>query len=437
MVPWPVAIPVAAVAVLALALVPATGANAEDVDVDTPGWKWLSVRDTTLGIGDATAYHRDVLGTGDDLLGWTSDAFDQYESINGFLDGVGYDHVLPNLDAWLFPEPVSSSVTPDGASFTSRVEETHLGDDDFLDVEFTLEIVGSFARWTIELVGATHVLEGVYGSGELGDHDGATMVGTNALVATDSTGFQPVVGMHVASNGTSTEVEYYEPAGVGFFSAEATQLVITIALLEYDSCSVEEAHDAMVDLVPELPDRFGDDLPPVLGDCIQVEAPEPMQVGTPTDQVLELTLVDEFAGGSARLENESYFRYLELYTGGPGVLGDLPAGLNVEVVEHPVTSEPALRLFGMPIEAASGEHPLRFYGVRNLPDVMGEMPAAATVRLVVESFDLADPEPEPDPADGGDAGTLPASGADPGAGIALAGACVLLGSLVWRRAVRS
>lgn len=405
---------IAAVAVVS----PAVAAT---VTVETSGWEWVEIDDTTLGISDAVAYHRDVLGSGVVLKGWTEDAFDAYDSVNGYLSSVGFDHTDPLLSGVLLPVPVSFDVHPDGgATVVSAVEDYDLGGGAFLDAVFTLEISGSFARWTIEVDdGGSGLVEGIWGSGELGSPTTATNVGIAGLVVTGPSGFGPVIGFQVDSDGTSDEFDGSDPEFPTFMSVGATTVVVTLALLDHDPCAEADAVAAMTALVPTLAAHGGDDLDPVLSECVDVEVPAAMQLGSPTDQVLALTLGGALAGGHARLDLESYFDYVDLWTSGLGVLApDLPAGLTLEVVEHPDTLLPALRLSGMPIEAMSGEIPLRLYGIRNAPEFSGEIPVAASLTLDIDALDLAAPD---------DPGELPATGVEPGLGLFLAALAIAAG----------
>lgn len=402
----------------------AAPAFADTATVETDGWNWLEVYDTTLGISDAEARHRDVLGSGVDLKGWTEDAFDAYDAVNGYLSGVGFDHTDPQLSAILLPTPVSFETDPaGGATIRSEVTGYDLGGGAFLDADFTLEIAGSFARWTIEVDDdGSGLVEAIWGSGELGSPTSTTQVGADGLIVTGPSGLGPIIGLHVESDGSADELDGSDPEYPGFLSTGASRVVFTLALLDYDPCAEADAVDAMAALVPELGSHFGENLEPVLSDCVEVEAPAPMKVGTPTDQLLELTLLGDLASGHPRLDGDSYFDYIDLWTSGLGVLApDLPAGLSLEVVEHPVTLQPALRLSGTPIEAASEATPLRLYGLRDSPDFAGEMPVAAALPLEIDSLDLAAPEPAGPPS-------LADSGADTAGPLAVSAAAVLGGT---------
>jgi hypothetical protein len=408
----------------------ATPASAATLTVQTGGWDWVEVHDTALGISDATAFHRDVLGSGVVLKGWTEDAFDAYLGVDGYLSSLGFEHQNPGLSALLAPVPESFVVHPDGgATVVSRVEDFDLGGGALLDVTVTLDIAGSFARWTIQVDdGGSGLVESVVGSGELGSPTTIAPVGGSGLVVSGPPGRGPVIGLHVESDGTSDVLDGSDPEFPGFESVGATTIVFTLALLEYDPCAEAEAVAAMTTLVPQFPVRFGDDLAPVSSTtCLTVEAPAPMQIGDPVDEVLELELHDALAGGHPRLDGETYFDYVDLWTSGLSVLAPgLPAGLSAEIVEDPVTLLPALRVSGVPIEAMSGEVDLMFYGIRNDPGFAGELPVAATLRLDVDALDIADPGDSGDPP----AGQLAAAGYDATPLLVLAGALICAGTVL-------
>lgn len=409
--------------VVALTTVSAVPAWAATATATTDGWDWIEVHDTALGISDAVAYHRDVLGSGVQLKGWTEDAFDAHDAINGYLSDVGFEHADPALSAYLFPTPVSFDLDPaGGVTVVSEVQDHDLGGGATLDARITLEVRGSFAQWTIEVDdGGSGLVESIWGSGELGSPTNAAAVGTDGLVVTGPPGLGPVVGLHVESDGAPNEMDGADPEFPGFEAHGASTVVYTMALLEYDPCGEAAAVSAMTTLVPDLGAHFGEDMPPVLGACISVQSPAQMNVGSPTDQILTLTQSGALAGGHPRLDGETYFDYLDLWTSGVGTLApDLPAGLTAEIVPHPDTLEPALRVSGTPIVAMSGEVPIRLFGIRNSPDFAGEMPVAATLRLDIDGLDLTAPEPADPDSDDPDAPGAAPSGelADSGVGAA-------------------
>jgi hypothetical protein len=314
--------------------------------------------------------------------------------------------------------PESFVVHPGGgATIVSRVEDHDLGDGALLDATVTLDIAGSFARWTITVDdGGSGLVESVWGFGELGSPTAISAVGGDGLVVSGPPGLGPVIGIHLDSDGALDVLDDADPEFPGFESFDATTIVYTVALLDYDPCAESAAIAAMTDLVPDFSVRFGDDLEPVLSSCVAVGIPEPLQAGVPTDQLLELTLQDALAGGHPRLDGGTYFEYVDLWTGGLGVLAPaLPAGLVLEVVEHPVTLLPALRLSGTPVAEMSGEVPLHLYGLRDAPGFAGEIPVAAALRLDVAA---ADPP----------AGELAAAGAETGPLLAAAATLLLAGS---------
>lgn len=395
----------------------ASPALAASSTVTTAGWTWADVEDTTLGIDDASSIRRDVLGSGLDLAGWTEDAFD-----NGFLSDVGYSWQVSD---YLYPTPVSfDSVPGEGATVVASVSHDVGGGED-LDVDFTLEIAGSFARWTFDLSdGGGGFLDEVelYGGGELGSDDPiATPVGTDGLVMSDGTQYDPVLGFHIAADGSAATVSGQTGLDLAEFTATgASTVVLTVALLDYDPCRADDAVAEMVALVPSLPDHFGEDLAPLSGSCVTVGIPEPMTAGKPTDQLLDLAFTGALAGGSPRLDQQSYLDYVDTWTSGlAAIAAGLPEGLAVEVVPHPVTMEPALRLFGTPTASGNGEAPLVLYGATNGPDVAGELPLDAAIR-----FDVAA------------APVLPATGPALSAGLLTAGLVALAAGATLRFAAR-
>ena len=400
-------------AVTALVLV-AQPAVADEYDNSTAGWYWEQVHDTALGISDAEAYHRDVLGTGVTLKGWTEDAFDAYETVDGYLSSLGFTHVNPDLSQVLAPVPVSYLPQPGGGvRIISEHLDLDLGDGESLDVTVHLDIQGSFARWTISADdGGSGLVTGFFGSGEFGSPTAAANVGVNGLVVSGPPGLGPVVGLSVTSDGDAEVFDGTDPEFPGFEAFGATEIVVTLAMLEYDPCSESAAVAQMTAFVPDLESHFGADLAPVFGECVTVGTPDPLQAGQATDQLLPLTFSGALAGGHPRLDGDSYVDYIDVMTSGLAVLeGGLPNGLSLEIVEDPDTSQPALRLFGTPLLGFSGEVPLRLYGVRNNPDFSGEMPVAATLTLDIDGLDITNPDP--DGEGGGGGGELPPTGTDP------------------------
>lgn len=424
-------------ALIGVSVLVAGPAAADEYELSTSGWDWIGVHDTALGISDAAAYHRDVLGSGLTLKGWTEDAFDAYENVDGYLSSLGFTHVNPGLSGVLAPVPVSQLPQPGGGMrIISEQLDLDLGDGAFLDVTVVLDIRGSFARWTITADdGGSGLVTGFFGSGEFGGPTSATNVGAGGLVVTGPSGLGPVVGLSVTSDGDSELFDGTDPEFPTFEASGATEMVVTVALLEYDPCGESAAIAQMTALVPDLESHFGTDLAPVFGECVTVGAPALLQAGQATDQLIPLTFSGALAGGHPRLDGDSYPDYIVDWTSGLAVLEDgLPNGLTLEIAGTP--DAPALRLVGTPLLAFSGEVPLRFYGVRNDPAYSGEMPIAATLTLDIDGLDITNPDPDGDGGGGAGGGELPPTGPGDATGSLVAGAAVLVLGVLVRLASR-
>ncbi len=328
------------------ALATSSSAMAASNDVLTPGWEWYDADDNAAYFSDASAYFVDYLGSSVDVFGFTDDAFD------GFL----LDDLSVTLGgATLSPAFTSTAGTwvDNGLSEFEATASADFGDGDVLDITRTLEIQGSFARWSWTATtsgGAPLADYTIDQSGELGSDSDSEFVTPTAttLVSHDGPDGDPVIGYSFAdvaysvSNGSDV-VELS-------FTGDAAA-VLTVALLEYDPCSTDEALAAMQAMLPTLAASFGETLPPVYADdCLYVDAPA--MISGETDQLLPLL---ENSG----LDDWDYIYEGAIDDGLTFTVLDAPAGLTFALEVDPESGEPALRMTGTPAE--SGEVRLLFY----------------------------------------------------------------------------
>lgn len=314
----------------------------------TDGWQWSAVDDKASIINDAESYFENYLGTSVDPRGFTSDAFDIF-----FLDTVwvtdGVNSIPLMAGNWT---AVPGSWINFGLSSFSAQAQANFDGGNILTITRTLEIEGSYARWTWEVVNAGAAplssyslgVNGTLGSGAATEAAGSS----NAFVTYETAGFDPVIGHRYIGNGVSS-VSVVDGYVTFTFDGEGAE--VTIALLEFDPCSRQDAVDQMLDLLPTLPADFGTVLDPVYADdCLYVDPPAP--ISGSTNQLLPLLEDTALAGWG-------YIYTSALADGLTFEVLSAPAGLTFAVVNDPSTGEPALRMTGTP--QASGEVRILMY----------------------------------------------------------------------------
>lgn len=324
------------------ALATAPVAVAADADVFTDGWQWSAVDDKASIINDAESYFENYLGTTVDLRGFTTDAFETFFVDAMFVtDGVVAIPLLAG--SWT---AAAGSWNNFGLSSFSAQAQANFGGGNILTITRTLVILGSYARWTWDVVNAGPAALSSFSLGPTGTLGSGTATekvgGANSFVTYETAGFDPVIGHSYVANGAST-VSVVDGNVTFTFDGEGAE--VTIALLEFDPCSRQDAVDAMLDLLPTLPADFGTVLDPVYADdCLFVAPPAP--ISGATNQLLPL------------LENTGLDTWDYIY---PNAIPDgmtievlsAPAGLSFALQNDPSTGEPALRMTGTP--QTSGE----------------------------------------------------------------------------------
>lgn len=351
----------AATTVLALgtggALATATSASALTDGVVTPGWSWSAVSDDGAAINDAESLFENYLGTDVDPFGFTDDAFDGFlTTIDVTLGATTLTNVAdqPTLSDFEFT-PGTSSWVDNGRSELTASAEVDFGDGDVLRIERTLEIEGSYARWSWEftaLGGSPGSAYEITVEGNLGSDSGTTVVDafSNTFVTYELDGFDPIIGYQVQSLGLSYGYDIVGEDVFFNFTADAPAQV-DVALLEFDPCSRDAAIEQMGGLVSTLPDSFGDTLEPVYADdCLYVAAPAPISGSANAFLPLleQPDLADYGYLDTSSIANGLSFR----------VLG-APAGLSFALENDSTTGLPGIRMTGTP--AAAGDVRLLFF----------------------------------------------------------------------------
>lgn len=325
-------------------------------DVYTPNWEWSSVSDDAAYVSDANAFYQSYLGSGLSMYGFTDDAFD------GFLQGQEDSGGASGTEVTLGASTLDLIVTPvsqtQSAGLTTIVAAGSLdfGDGNVITITRTLEIQGSFARWSwsVETVGAAAPADyTISEAGNLGSDEDSTFLadGPTRLVSYEAGGSDPIIGYSLA-NLTYSVTDGNDDVVVSFTGDQ--DAVLTLALIDFDPCSFDAALAAMQTAVTTLAADFGDTLPSYYAaDCLTVETPDPSL----TDQRLDIIESDD-------LENNWDYIYA-------GSISDPADGLAVTVLSAPDgltfslvaddvdNDEPQLRMVGTP--ASAGEVSLLFY----------------------------------------------------------------------------
>ncbi|MCA1942755.1 MAG: hypothetical protein LDL15_04040 [Yonghaparkia sp.] len=339
-------------AALALALgtagiLAATPASAVTERVLTTDWWWSDVTDEGM-IGDAFPFYEDYLGSGVDVEGFTDDAFDDFLQISA---DVTYGVTTLPLDYAGVSRATVGGLTTIVASATAD-----FGDGVSVVVQRTLELQGSFARWswTVTPTGATAAEFTIVEDGNLGSDEDSVFLGSGATrVSYEDGGNDPIIGYSFA-NMSPTVADGDDDVVVTFTGDQAA--VLTVALWDFDPCSFDAALAAAQAALPTLAADFGDALGSFYAeDCLTVETPA--LVSGATDQRLDII-------ESADLESNWDYLYggaiADPEDGLTFVVLDAPAGLSFSLVADDVDNdEPQLRMAGSP--TTGGEVRLLFY----------------------------------------------------------------------------
>jgi LPXTG-motif cell wall-anchored protein len=367
---------VAALAVVAVA--PAAYAAATDSqDVQTPGWYWQSVANDGVAISELTSYFEDFQGTGVPLYGWTDDGFDGFLQNGGSFEYTGYASVSISLN------PVSESYVNNGLTSIVGSQDIDFGDGITFTVTSTMEIQGSYVRWTfdVENTGAGNEADLTYQiSGNLGSDDETVWEaggpGEYVSYQTQASGYwvDPVFGWKLTTPGTAAMSvadtnDSPDIAGSGDF-------VLTLAAVEWDVCSLDAARAGMAAAVPTLDATFGASLPEYYTtNCWALTSPASAQPGAAIDYSIALDgLPAEFAP-SFDLVDADYLDDMGV------IVKSAPAGVTV-TLEYDGGGNPYLHVVGtMPATASTIEVVLySMYGGEG-PAIEGAWPFMSTFSL--------------------------------------------------------
>lgn len=359
----PLALSATLVAAIGLALLPATAAVAVENDVITDGWRWLDVSDNGYELQDVESYYESFLGSGVTLEGWRDDAFDDLMRITKFDPSAGesgafvatYPIVTFGVDE-LGPLPITTSSATwldNGRSTTVGTAVADFGDGRAVTLTFTLEVENSTVRYTIdrEVVGGDPADVEVVIGGDLGSDDDSTFVdlGAGAWISHDMNDGDPVIAWRFWGV-TPTMGLPLQPGGVEFSMTGAGESTITVAVIDFDECSFDDALAQMTAAAPML--ALGQSIAPLYAtDCLTADDPAAVGAGEAIDALLPLT-------PAAALDAENWVpsSLIDFTDGGWRVdVVSAPAGL-VATLEWVDLGDGALslRLSGTPTESWSG-----------------------------------------------------------------------------------
>jgi len=253
--------------------------------------------------------------------------------------------------------PVSTA-TVGGLTTIVASGTVDFGDGNTVSLTRTLEIQGSFARWTWDVTGVTGSIAPadytITETGNLGsDSDSVFLAdGPTRLVSYEDGGFDPIIGYNLA-NATYAVTDGDDDVDISFTANQDP--VLTVALIDFDPCSFDAALAGMQSALATLAADFGDTLPSYYADgCLTVEAPA--LITGATDQRLDIIESDDletnwdYIYGGSISDPEDGLAVTVL---------SAPAGLSFSLVADDVDSdEPQLRMTGSP--AAGGEVRLLF-----------------------------------------------------------------------------
>jgi hypothetical protein len=317
-----------------------TAAFATTFTINTPMVQWKGVDDAKPTVDDATAFLTDFRGTGHNIDGWTNEAFDSYLSTR---IRVYEDETTQTLSFSKVGElGTTSGVTT--ANYSATYPDTLLGGG---TVTAQMTIEGNFVRFAFSAVPTTGTAKpNIDFTGQLGSDSNTlyTVVSPSGLVSYDSTGRDFVNGYSIT---TGTFTYDGQVAGIArddvMVSADLDNgpVVLTVALLDYDPCSLAAAVSTMASLVPTFGSIFGSDLEPQFDPtCFGVSLPagtSPIVPGQQVDILLPFVARSELGGSFS--QNEHSKRVL-------GQVLGLPAGLSAVLIRNSDDQRAELRITG-------------------------------------------------------------------------------------------
>lgn len=375
------ALVVTAVLAFGGAIAPAAAATA---DVTTPGWVWEGVNDANADIDDAFASYEDLLGDGVVTTGWTEDAFDD------ILDtGPAYaTWSVPDGELygdWVYLDLQNVSVSQDGRTIVvgrSGLALPGQAEEVTVDVTVTLEIAGSFARWTVD-TSSSAPLPGdfqIHFEGNIGaDSDSVFLADGSAVVSHDGPKWDPIIGYQTAGNGSLITGTYNNADNTLFAAVGAGRSSLTVALLDYAPCAAAAALEKMQALAPTLVDSFGQTIEPVYsgGDCASL--PARLELSGPVTGVIPVAIPDAVS---------SYFTETAV-----AVVLEAPEGVDVGLDGLLASDEPTISLEGPALEP--GSYPVTVAVVQEGVDGYFEPHYLTTTIVIAEgSPELDDDAPE-------------------------------------------
>lgn len=344
----------------ALAITAATPANAAIHAVQTGDSGWWDVSDTSASIGDAGSFTPDFLGTGIAVYGWTYDAFDYFpfeDAASAYLAFFGGP--LQPWQGWT----TDSGPAQVGDVWTVTISSStgDIGSGNQLDVEITLTLEGSFARWDVDfdLAGPDPDLWTFTMMGELGSDEHSTYipVGSDRMVSHDrGQGPDPILGWQLigpssfdVSNDDDEVLIYSTPEDGGFS--------LLLGQLEYDPCSHPAAVAAMTGHLAQFETLAGSVLPPIYADdCVVYDDELSFPIGTAFVRNIDLASnseIDSAVDGPYYFESSGYDGdgwQEQVYQ--TAVLLSGPAGLIVQLLVDDATNTAQLRFSGSVSPAA-------------------------------------------------------------------------------------
>lgn len=364
-----------------LALAAAVPAQADTGTVLNGTSWWDRVSDDALDIQNTQAYYPNLFGSGDTVRGASGHAVNHVIQTFTVSDGV---ETLPVTTV-----PQQFDLVDGGLSTVRATASVHFASGAEVGVAVTLEIQGSYARWTI--VGTTDddIRARVSGSTGSGGDSRFLQPSPSTLVSSDGIQQQDTIaGYQVTGTDVSFDVTDGVPAvDIEFTAAGTTTIVLAVG--DHDYCGQADALADMVARVPSLGATFGDDIGAPDTHCLTVAQPLAFAADAATDQTLPLADVSEWqqTGSSAldALVSGDYLAGARLYSSG------LPAGLTLGYDD----ASTSLRLQGT---AAEGSYPVRIalaYVDQFTPEVqILREPVFATLTITVTAADAGGGTPE-------------------------------------------
>lgn len=334
-----------AIAIAGVALVASPAFAASDsFDNETTGWD--SVYDDGMILGDAFTINRDFLSSGVDVEGWNDDAFDGFfyqVRITGPNDSrlIWHADVTPSVFTVVPGGLTESTSTVTVSLYTDAAALNYL-----YDVTLTMEIQGSYARWTVTVVpnvanedaDALAFVQNLKVGflGNLGSDDDSEYyaVGADAMVSRDTVSADPVIayqGVGVSTSFDVTDGDDLVEFNVMTDGTGTAQMVV--AVQGGDPCSGEDVLAAQQTRAATLASTFGADLSDLFKvNCLAPAAATTIAAGSVIDQFIPLS--DDL--DSVDFMNWRYGVGLEEYVASQGDFvafgSGFPAGLTVELV---------------------------------------------------------------------------------------------------------